>query len=127
MTAPLFLSSGNLLADRRFAFAADLAARGDLAAAADLMQQALELAPDFVSAWFALGDVRERLGEPQEAAIAFRRAQAIDPPDRHGFDGRLERAEFHLRPDLGYRLSVLERHAIITAHAALRPGHAARH
>ena len=42
MTAPLFLSSGNLLADRRFQFATDLAARGDLdqSAAAPVAQNA---------------------------------------------------------------------------------------
>jgi predicted TPR repeat methyltransferase len=91
MTAPLFLSSGHLLADRRFEFAADLAARGDLAAAADLLQQALDLAPDFVSAWFALGDLRERLGEPQDAIAAFRRVREIDPSDRHGAALRLTR------------------------------------
>jgi len=49
------LSSGNLIADRRFEWARDLEAKGDLASAADLLVQALELAPDYAAAWFALG------------------------------------------------------------------------
>ena len=51
MPARLFLSSGDLVADRRFEFARDLQLKGDLAAA-DLLLQATDLAPGFVSAWF---------------------------------------------------------------------------
>src|SRR3979411_1280311 len=57
MPARLFLSSGDLVADRRFDFARDLQLRGDLPAAADLLQQAIELAPGFASAWFPLGEI----------------------------------------------------------------------
>lgn len=91
MAARLFMSSGNLLADRRFDFARDLQLRGDLAAAATLFEQATELAPAFVSAWFALGDVREQLGERDRAVTAFRAALAADPADRHGAALRLMR------------------------------------
>src|SRR5262249_19742805 len=56
MTAPLFQSSGDLLADRRFVIAQEFLARGDLAGGADLLTQAIEAAPRFVSAWFALGE-----------------------------------------------------------------------
>ena len=59
MPARLFLSSGDLMADRRFEFARDLQLKGDLAAAADLLLQAIELAPNFASAWFTLGEIRE--------------------------------------------------------------------
>ena len=59
----LFVSSGDLIADRRFEFAKDLEKRGDLAAAADLYAQAVEVAPGFASAWFALGEVKARLGD----------------------------------------------------------------
>jgi hypothetical protein len=55
MPARLFLSSGDLIADRRFEFARDLQLKGDLPAAADLLEQAIELAPNFTSAWFTLG------------------------------------------------------------------------
>ena len=59
MTGPLFITSGDLIADRRYDCARAYAADGDLAAAADLFAQAVELAPGFASAWFALGEVRE--------------------------------------------------------------------
>ncbi len=84
MAASLFESSGDLIADRRYAFGCDLMARGDAAGAADLFAQALERAPDFVSAWFALGEARERLGQRPQAIGAFRQVLARDPADRHG-------------------------------------------
>src|SRR5579864_8054705 len=78
MTAPLFQSSGDLIADRRFAIAQDLATRGDLAGAADLLAQAIEAAPRFLSAWFALGEVRASLGERDAAIAAFQEVCALD-------------------------------------------------
>ena len=84
MPARLFLSSGDLIADRRFEFARDLQLKGDLVAAADLLEQAIELAPNFASAWFTLGEIRERLGQRGPAITAFRRAREADPEDRHG-------------------------------------------
>ena len=89
MPARLFLSSGDLVADRRFDFARDLQLKGDLVAAADLLLQAIELAPGFASAWFTLGEIRERLGDRDAAIEAFRTAQAADPGDRHGASLRL--------------------------------------
>ncbi len=79
-----FLSSGDLLADRRFEWARDCAAKGDLAGAADLLTQALERAPGYVAAWFVLGEVREKLGDRAGSVAAFRKAHAADPDDRHG-------------------------------------------
>ena len=85
MTSPaLATSSGDLIADRRYAIARDLERRGDLAAAADLLAQTLERAPDFSAAWFALGEIRERLGDRGGAREAFRRALALDPQDAPG-------------------------------------------
>lgn len=89
MPARLFLSSGDLIADRRFDFARDLQMRGDLPAAADLLQQAIELAPQFASAWFTLGEIRQALGEHDAAIEAFRKARDADPADRHGAGLRL--------------------------------------
>src|SRR3954468_9737261 len=89
MPARLFLSSGDLVADRRFDFARDLQLKGDLVAAADLLLQATELAPTFASAWFTLGEIREQLGERAPAIAAFREAQVADPDDRHGASLRL--------------------------------------
>jgi predicted TPR repeat methyltransferase len=91
MPARLFLSSGDLIADRRFEFARDLQLKGDLVAAADLLEQAIELAPQFASAWFTLGEIRERLGQRESAITAFRRAREADPDDRHGASVRLMR------------------------------------
>ena len=84
MPARLFQSSGDLMADRRYEFARDLQLKGDLAAAADLLLQAIELAPKFASAWFSLGQIRRQLGEREAAVAAFRNAHAADPEDRHG-------------------------------------------
>ena len=81
---PIHLPSGNLLADRRFEWARDLAAKRDLAGAADLLMQALELAPGYAAAWFALGELREKLGDCNGAIAAFEQARAADPGDRHG-------------------------------------------
>jgi predicted TPR repeat methyltransferase len=80
----MFLSSGDLIADRRFAWARDCAQKGDLHAAAELLAQALELTPGYASAWFALGEVREKLGDRGGAIDAFRHARAADPEDGHG-------------------------------------------
>src|SRR5690349_16496168 len=91
MPLRLFQSSGDLIADRRFEFARDLQLKGDLVAAADLLDQAIELAPNFTSALFTLGDIREQLGEREAAIAAFRRARAADPLDRHGASLRLMR------------------------------------
>jgi predicted TPR repeat methyltransferase len=81
---PVAGSLGDLIADRRYGFGRDLASRGDLSAAADLFAQAVEAAPGFVAAWFALGETRSKLGDGAGAAAALREALRIDPRDRHG-------------------------------------------
>jgi len=144
MPARLFLSSGDLMADRRFDFARDLQLKGDLVAAADLLLQATELAPGFASAWFTLGQIREQLGEREAAISAFRRAQISDAEDRHGaglrltllgaeplsdmpaayvralFDQYAPRFEASLVNDLGYRGPALLFKAVLSARAAIR-------
>jgi predicted TPR repeat methyltransferase len=144
MPTRLFLSSGDLVADRRFDFARDLQLRGDLVAAADLLTQAIELAPGFASAWFTLGQIREQLGERDEAIAAFRRAREADPDDRHGarlrlmllgaeklsampqayvralFDQYAPKFETALVGDLGYRGPALLFKAVLAACAAAR-------
>jgi predicted TPR repeat methyltransferase len=144
MPARIFLSSGDLIADRRFDFARDLQLKGDLAAAADLLLQATELAPGFASAWFTLGEIRERLGEREAAIAAFRKAQVADPDDRHGaslrlmllgaeplssmppgyvralFDQYAPKFEAALVDDLGYRGPALLFKAVLSARAAIR-------
>jgi predicted TPR repeat methyltransferase len=144
MPARLFLSSGDLMADRRFDFARDLQLKGDLVAAADLLAQATELAPGFASAWFTLGQIRERLGERDAAIAAFRKARDVDPPDRHGaslrlmllgaeklsdmppayvralFDQYAPKFERALVDDLGYRGPALLFKAVLAARRAVR-------
>ena len=71
-------SSGDLLADRRFAYGQSAAADGDDAAAADLFAQALERAPDWAAGWFALGDAHARLGDRDKAATALQKAAILD-------------------------------------------------
>ena len=82
--AALFLSSGDVLADRRYELARAYATEGDRSAAADLLMQALERAPNFASAWFALGEIRAQGGDRDGAVDAFRAALTADPRDRHG-------------------------------------------
>src|ERR1700728_134219 len=83
MPARVFMSSGDMIADRRFDFARDLQLKGDLVAAADLFLQATDLAPGFATAWFTLGEVREQLGDRDGAIAAFRNARMTDPGDRN--------------------------------------------
>jgi len=83
-SGPLFVSSGDLVSDRRYKAAVDLAARGDFGAAADVLMQTVETAPGFATAWFALGAIRDRLGDRDGAVAAFREASRADPDDYHG-------------------------------------------
>jgi predicted TPR repeat methyltransferase len=83
-TGPLFVSSGDLVSDRRYKAAVELAARGDLAAAADVLTQTVAAAPGFATAWFALGAIHDRLGDRDGAVAAFRSASRADPEDYHG-------------------------------------------
>jgi predicted TPR repeat methyltransferase len=83
-TTPLFVSSGDLIADRRYKWAIDHAGRGDLAGAADILVQTVELAPAFATAWFALGTIRDALGDRAAAVAAFEQASAADTEDYHG-------------------------------------------
>ena len=107
-----FISSGDLIADRRFEFAKDLEKRGDLAGAADLYAQAAEVAPGFASAWFALGEVRARLGDNDAAADSFRRALAADPEDRHGATVQLARLSGDAAPmPPGYVRALFDQYA----------------
>jgi len=144
MPARLFLSSGDLVADRRYEFARDLWLKGDLVAAADLLQQAVELAPGFVSAWFMLGEIRQALGEHDAAIAAFQQAREADASDPHGaslrlmrlgaeevagmpkayvralFDQYAPKFESALVDDLGYRGPSLLFKAVLAARCAVR-------
>jgi predicted TPR repeat methyltransferase len=90
-TGPLFISSGDLIADRRYRWALAYLARGDRAGAAEILGQVVETAPAFAGAWFALGAIREAEGDRERAIAAFGAASGADPQDYHGARLRLAR------------------------------------
>jgi len=137
------LASGDLIAERRFAYAKAAADEGDFNAAAEVLEQALERAPDWAAAWFALGEARAKLGELDAAAKAFRTALRSDPADTQGaiarlaligrggappalpqayvaqlFDQYAPRFEAHLAKTLFYRAPAL----IVEALSSVAPG-----
>lgn len=144
MASQVFLSSGDVIADRRFEWARDREAKGDLAGAADLLVQALELAPGYASAWFALGELRAKLGDRAGAIAALEQARMADPSDRHGaalhlmrlgahpvgampegyiralFDGYASGFDKALTEGLSYRAPQLLFKAVKKAHAGAR-------
>jgi predicted TPR repeat methyltransferase len=83
------VSSGDLAADRRAGYAEMLFGSGDHAAAAELMLQALELAPGWALGWFRLGEMQEAAGALDQAAEAWSTALKLDPADRPGAALRL--------------------------------------
>jgi predicted TPR repeat methyltransferase len=130
-------SSGDLRADRRFLYAEASAAEGHHAAAAQLLEQCLEIVPDWAPAWFALGSAREQLGDSEASIAAYRQALACDHADLLGaslalarlgvaeipaiaapayvarlFDQYASRFDVHLVDALGYRAPKLLRHAV---------------
>lgn len=146
-SGPLFVSSGDLIADRRYKWALDQAARGDFSGAADVLAQTVALAPNFATAWFALGAIRDRLGDRNGAIAAFECARDADPQDYHGarlqlarlgwgettpamsetyvrrlFDQYAARYDAALTERLTYRGPALLRHAVEEAiHRSHRP------
>ncbi len=125
-------TSGDLLADRRYAYATDMLASGDNAAAADLLLQIIERVPDWIPAWMALGAAEERLGKLVQATEAYRRAADLDQSGLYGatlhvgrlnsgqdlagmpeayvtalFDDYAPRFDRHLQGELGYSAPTL--------------------
>lgn len=78
---PIQFSSGDVVIDRRVDYAKMLAEAGDHVAAAELMEQALELAPAWVAGWLHLAGHREKAGDKKAAADALRRVLDLDPQD----------------------------------------------
>jgi predicted TPR repeat methyltransferase len=108
----LFISSGDVIADRRFEFGKELEKRGDLDAAAELYAQAAEMAPGFASAWFALGELLAKLGRTKDAVDAFRKAARSDPDDRHGAAVQLARLTGEAAPmPAGYVRTLFNQYA----------------
>jgi predicted TPR repeat methyltransferase len=82
-------ASGHPTADKRFEFARQFAERGDHAAAADLIRQALELAPTWPEGRFSLGEALMLAGQKDDAVAAFTDYLALDPADSMGGGARL--------------------------------------
>jgi predicted TPR repeat methyltransferase len=139
------LAAGDLIAERRFVYAKAAAEEGDLSAAVQLFEQALERAPNWAAAWFALGEAREKLGDLDAAARAFRETLVADPTDAQGamarlaligrgetpgglpqayvarlFDDYAPRFDKHLTKNLGYRAPALIAEALSAVAAGRR-------
>ncbi len=81
---PSQLSSGDVIADRRADYARMFAEGGDAEAAAELMEQALDLAPGWAAGWYRLATYREKAGKADAAVQAYRRTLDLDPEDIFG-------------------------------------------
>jgi predicted TPR repeat methyltransferase len=135
--SPRFRSSGDLILDRRYEYAQSLHQRGEFGAAADLLRQTLDLAPEWAPAWFALGENMLKLGHADKAIEAFSQSAKHDPMDEFGaklklgslgikaasasasrayiqtlFDQYADRFDSHLHGTLHYRGPLLLKAAI---------------
>ena len=108
------MTSGDLLADRRLEMARALRERGDGAAALELLEQALERAPEWAAGHFLLGEWRDGAGDRDGAVSAYGRALALDPEDRAGAILRLALIGAAAMPDApppAYVAGVFDDHA----------------
>ncbi len=120
-------SSGDLIADKRFAYAEALSTDGDFLAAAEVFEQTIELVPDWAPAQLAFGLALEKAGHREAALAAMLRANRLDPDGALGtplhvarlrnasvlymppayvaalFDQYADRFDAHLLGTLGYR------------------------
>ena len=81
---PHQLSSGDVIADRRADYARMLEEGGEPEAAAELMEQALELVPGWAAGWYRLATYREKAGSGEAAIEAYRNTLTLDPDDIFG-------------------------------------------
>lgn len=93
------MTSGDLIADRRAAYARMLAESGDPAAAAELMEQALELAPAWSAGWFLLGEFREKAGLRKAAVTAYETVLELTADDIFGASLKLSLLGAAEQPD----------------------------
>lgn len=86
---PHQLTSGDVIADRRADYAKMLDEGGEPDAAAELMEQALELAPGWAAGWYRLAGYREKAGNKSGAIDAYRRTLDLGPEDIFGAELKL--------------------------------------
>jgi predicted TPR repeat methyltransferase len=89
---PTQFSSGDVIADRRADYARMLAENGEHEAAVELMEQALEITPDWTAGLVRLADYAEKAGAKDKAIAALRRVLERDAEDLFG--ARLKLALF---------------------------------
>jgi len=82
-------SSGDPAADRRFEMAQTFIEMRDYEAAADLMRQALALAPRWPEGQFTLAETLMRANHAEAAIAAFQTYLALDPADSMGAHAKL--------------------------------------
>jgi len=78
------MSSGNLTADRRFAYAQLLRRDGDAEAAASVLVQTMELVPDWAEGQFTLAETLAEAGRKYDAIPAFEAYLKLDSTDSMG-------------------------------------------
>ncbi len=81
---PNQLTSGDVIADRRADYAKMLDESGEPDAAAELMEQALELVPGWAAGWYRLAAYREKASNKIGAIEAYRQTLAASPDDIFG-------------------------------------------
>ncbi|MBZ9789092.1 methyltransferase domain-containing protein [Rhizobium sp. 3T7] len=86
---PNQLTSGDVIADRRADYAKMLDESGEPDAAAELMEQALELAPLWAAGWYRLAGYREKAGDKAGAIEAYRQTLEVNPDDIFGAELKL--------------------------------------
>lgn len=89
-------SSGDVLADRRADYARMLAEAGDHAAAAELYEQALELAPNWAAGWVLLGEAQQKAGLHAAAIASYEKVETLD--ETGVFGARLKLAALGAAP-----------------------------
>jgi len=138
-------TSGDLVADRRLAYAEALAQEGDLPAAIEVLAGALDRVPGWAAGWFRLGEWHQAAGDTAAAVAAWDSALAADPADALGaglkrdlaragaqaaampsafvetlFDQYADRFDTALVDRLDYRAPALLAAALDTAHPGRR-------
>ncbi len=101
--ARAFLSSGDLIADRRAHYAVMMSEAGDHAAAADLMRQALDYVKSNYLQWpagmFLLSEIHEKAGQTEDAVALWRQLLKLDPEDCFGAGLKLAQLGLGETPD----------------------------
>ncbi len=141
----VYRTTGDAIADRRFAYAAAAFVDADWQAAVDLASQAIELVPDFAPAHVLLGRAQAALNRKDEAIAALMEGLRLDGTDELGaridlaklgamapddaisegyvralFDNYADGFDAHLTGALAYRGPAILNAAIVTACANLK-------